>query len=472
MSIVGAEAVSLSDLMKLGPEALGAMAQGQTKSIAPSYMVLAALKSLTEQKQGMAPNVPQTTVKDQVVQQAMPQQPQQMGIGAMAPQKFAEGGSVTPTFGQDVLEWMSQFGSDLGQDITDIGRGRFRKRTLDEVNYGNEGRPRGIMQAQGTQQGTSATPATRVGTEKGRATNLGKAEYTPPIAPAAQDLQPGFRVSGSASATSRSGIGGAGVPPQAKYAKDNVKAKPLSEIEGLAIPEDKYLSAAYDKFSKPDEKRMAELKEAERNAGLGALAKGILKGRGFGGAFGPAVAESFEAQETQAKERRQYEDAREKMATELGLKKGSQAREDFFKNTEFKKGERDVDLAQQKDSRDFGFQRERAISQDAIERAKLGIMAEANRISAEVRRDGLDRQKFEKLLALQQSASKVAQDYVDAMVKANPTAGIGPDSQRKLDDLRLQEYRRLFPENLEALMNQGLGLPSTQSANTGRVYRN
>ena len=102
MSIVGAEAVSLSDLMKLGPEALGAMAQGQTKSIAPSYMVLAALKSLTEQKQGMAPNVPQTTVKDQVVQQAMPQQPQQMGIGAMAPQKFAEGGSVTPTFGQDL----------------------------------------------------------------------------------------------------------------------------------------------------------------------------------------------------------------------------------------------------------------------------------------------------------------------------------------------------------------------------------
>jgi hypothetical protein len=61
--------------------------------------------------------MPQGTVKDQIVAQAMP--PQQAGIGAMAPQKFAEGGSVPSTFGQDVAEWFSQFGSDLGQDIAD-----------------------------------------------------------------------------------------------------------------------------------------------------------------------------------------------------------------------------------------------------------------------------------------------------------------------------------------------------------------
>src|SRR5512137_2578994 len=176
MSIVGAEAVSLSDLMKLGPQALGAMAQGQTKSIAPSYMVLAALKALTEQQQGMAPNAPQGTVKDQLVAQATP--PQQAGIGAMAPQKFNRGGQVT--FGEDAVNWLSQFGSELGQDIADIGRGKFgRKRTIDEVNYGNEGR-NFVPPAQDMPEGTSAAPATRVGTEKGRATNTGQAEYTPP----------------------------------------------------------------------------------------------------------------------------------------------------------------------------------------------------------------------------------------------------------------------------------------------------
>ncbi len=380
MSIVGAEAVSLSDLMKLGPEALGSMAQGQTKSIAPSYMVLAALKALTDQKQGMAPNMPQGTVKDQVVAQAMP--PQQAGIGAMAPQKFAEGGSVAPTFGQEVYDWFSQLGSDLGQDITDIGRGRFRKRTLDEVNYGNEGRNARRPVVESAPESVAATPATRVGTEKGRATNLGQSEYIPPVV--RQEPPQANRFAVSASSTARSGIGGAGVPPQAKYAKDNVKRKPLSEIEGLAIPEDTYLNAALDKYSKPDEKRMAELKEAERNAGLGAFAKGILQGRGFGGAFGPAVAASFEAQEGQAKERRQYEDARERMATELGLKKGSQERENFFKNTEFRTQQQNTDVADQRDARDYQFTADRAANQDAIERAKLGMMAEANRISAEV----------------------------------------------------------------------------------------
>lgn len=450
MSIVGAEAVSLSDLMKLGPQALGAMAQGQTKSIAPSYMVLAALKALTEQQQGMAPNAPQGTVKDQLVAQSMP--PQQAGIGAMAPQKFAEGGSVAPTtFGQDIAEWMAQFGSSLGQDIADIGRGRFRKRTLDEVNYGNEGRNY-VRPTEQESEAVSATPATRVGTEKGRATNPSNTEYVPPrsVAPTAQP-NTNNRFGISASSTARSGIGGAAVSPTAKYAKNNVKAKPLSEIEGLDIPEDKFLNAAIDKFSKPDEKRMAELKEDERNAGLGAFAKGILKGRGFGGAFGPAVADSFDAQRDAAKERRQYEDAREKMATELGLKKGSREYESFFKNVEFKKGERDADLAQQKDSRDYEFGVTKAMNSEAIERAKLGLMAQANRISAEVAREGRTQRNIAAIQGLYVKAQELAITEAErefGKTDFDPAMAMAPDMRAAME--KRQQAKRIRTEQLMA----------------------
>jgi hypothetical protein len=449
MSIVGAEAVSLSDLMKLGPQALGAMAQGQTKSIAPSYMVLAALKALTDQQAGMAPDMPQGTVKDQVVAQAMP--PQQAGIGAMAPQKFNQGGSVAPTFGQEVYDWFSQLGSDLGQDITDIGRGKFgRRRTIDEVNYGNEGYRRERKPAEAAPEEVSATPATRVGTEVERATRPGNEVMTPPKSVAPTQPQSN-RFAVSASSTARSGIGGAGVPLQAKYAKDNTKRKPLSDIEGLAIPEDKYLSAAFEKFSKPDEKRMAELKEAERNAGLGALAKGILKGRGFGGAFGPAVADSFDAQEDKAKERRQYEDAREKMATELGLKKGSQERENFFKNTEFKTQQQTADIADQRDARDFEFGRIKAMNDDAFRQAELGLRSEANRIAAEVSREGRTQRNIAAIQNLYTKAQELAitqaeKDY--GKTDFDPTAPMTPEMRAAAE--KRQKEKRIATEQLMA----------------------
>lgn len=447
MSIVGAEAVSLSDLMKLGPQALGAMAQGQTKSIAPSYMVLAALKALTEQQQGMAPNAPQGTVKDQLVAQATP--PQQAGIGAMAPQKFAEGGQVLPiyagAFSNEVPEETEARGAGLRQRFFDWLSG---KNTVYDFSKKEEV-PLPVLP-------TVATPS------KGTA----PAEEESP-APVAQP-NTGNRFDVTASSTARSGIAGAGVSPTAKYAKNNVKAKPLSEIEGLDIPEDKFLNSAIDKFSKPDEKRMAELKEDERNAGLGAFAKGILKGRGFGGAFGPAVAESFEAQKDAAKERRAYEDAREKMALELGLKKGSREYENFFKNVEFKKGERDADLRQQTDARDYQFLVEKTLQDDKFKAAELALRGQANAIAERVRVEGMDQRKFDNLFRIQQMAYQTAQE-VAAKMRSDPLMMAMPEAQREraIADATEQAYRRTFPKDVEAVMRNSIGLPGAPAVGGG-----
>lgn len=404
MSIVGAEAVSLSDLMKLGPDALGAMAQGQTKSIAPAYMVLSALKALTEQKQGAAPNMPQGTVKDRVVEAAQPQ-PQQMGI-APAQQGFAEGGPVNlggvspiPFYIPEQSDERDRLNNlpfevagDAWEYLKKIGRGLAKGTNFEKKD-----------------------PAERVGTEKGRPTNRNSAETTAAKATAPEEIPPFFaaedplpdRVSVGASATSRSGIGG-GLSPLVKYGPNNVKAKALGEMGSLAIPEDAYLAEALTKFSSPDKERMAELKEAERNAGLGAFAKGMLKGRGFGGSFGPAVAEAFEAKETQAKERRQYEDARERTALELGLKKGSREYENFFKNLEFQKGERAVDAAAQERAQIRSDKQVDAQNEYNTKRAELAIRAEANKIAVEVRRDGLSQNKVAQIQKLYFDAQQLA----------------------------------------------------------------
>lgn len=459
MSIVGTEAVSMRDLMKLGPQTLGAMAQGQMKSIAPSYMVIAALKALTDEQKGMMSQVPEQTVKDQVVAQAAP--PAQAGLGAMMPQKnFAEGGSVQDrplSFAEQLGNWFSTFGSGIGQDIADLGRGKFRRRTEEEQNYGNEGHKRDVP------SGTQATTSTG----EGRA----RLAETPnlPI----QDLQqPTGKVSVS-SATARSGLGGMS-SPLGKYEKEP-NATPSAASFPLDIPVNQQLADAAKKFGSPDEKRMAELKEAERNAGLGAFAKGILQGNGFGGSFGPAVADYFSAQNAQAEKRRAYEDQREAVATELGIKQGEQARQDFLTKTKY--GDERSDKAREQEMERFKAANQviHFGNQDALEQAKIDMMSEAHKLQLELRKDGLDRQKFEKLLALQQGATKVAQDYVDGYVKANPILAAKTDDpvvQRKIQDMRETEYRRLFPVELEMIMHTGLGVPAVQNgAGSGKVYR-
>ncbi len=181
MSIVGTQSVSMSDLMKLGPQALGAMAQGQMQSIAPSYMVIAALKALTDQQRGTGAQVPQGTVKDQVLAQAAP--PAQAGIGAMQPRpmgmqppmrqgmpmqppvrQFAEGGFVDrlpPGAGARTIR--DYFRDPNRLPILDALIAKMRSAKKEEGEEKTE-LPKGT-------EPTKYAPAERVGTETGRATN-------------------------------------------------------------------------------------------------------------------------------------------------------------------------------------------------------------------------------------------------------------------------------------------------------------
>jgi len=431
MSIVGTQSVSMSDLMKLGPQALGAMAQGQTQSIAPSYMVLAALKALTDTQKGMQSQVPGQTIKDQVVAQSVP--PQQAGIGAMAPptKGFYGGGSVGSSF----------------SPVPDFFRNLFRRENYD------------------LPQPTLPTMAE---------VPIPEVDYKEEKSEPAKDLQqPGSKASISASsATSRGGIGG-GKNLLEKYQK-TIGKTPGAEEFPLDIPVNKQLEEAVKKYSTPDEKRMKELRDAEARTGIMQFGAEMLEGGNFGSTFAKAVNKANTAQQAEAEKRRAYEDKREAVATELGIKQGESARADFLAKTEYgdKKAQAAVDAEYKK--ADLNNQATRFGNQDQLEQQKLGIQREANAIAASIRKDGLDRQKFEKLLALQQGATKVSQDYVDAYVKANPTLTAetnNPTVQRKLQDMRESEYRRLFPAELEQIMHAGLGITGAAPAGGGKTYR-
>lgn len=449
MSIVGTQSVSMSDLMKLGPQALGAMAQGQTQSIAPSYMVLAALKALTDTQKGMQTQVPGQTIKDQVVAQSVP--PQQAGIGAMAPptQKFADGGSVEGSFIDRIPGSLLYKLRDYFDRNSNIGPNKPLYTKEEMLNVPQPTAPTSAM-----------LPIPEIDYKEGKQA-------------ATTDLQqPGSSASISASSsTSRGGIGG-GKNLLEKYQK-TIGKTPGAEEFPLDIPVNKQLEEAVKKYSTPDEKRMKELRDAEARTGILQFGAEMLEGGNFGSTFAKAVNKGNAAQQAEAEKRRAYEDKREAVATELGIKQGEAARADFLAKTEYgdKRAQAAVDAEYKK--ADLSNQATRFGNQDQLEQAKLQIQREANAIAASVRKDGLDRSKFEKLLALQHGATKVAQEYVDEYVKANPTLMAetnNPDVQRKLRDMRNTEYRRLFPQELEQIMHAGLGMTGAPSAG-GKQYR-
>lgn len=504
MSIVGTQSVSMSDLMKLGPQALGAMAQGQMQSIAPSYMVIAALKALTDQQRGTGAQVPQGTVKDQVLAQAAP--PVQAGIGAMqAPMRQGmpmqppvkgfsgvDGESQvrgTAAVNAKIANYFRQmFGPGWDNLKEETRRGLAgRRRTEDEFNYGNEGNNYKLP------KGTEATkpvgdPAERVGTEKGRASNPVEGELKPgaPVIAPPQIVAP---------AAAR-GVGSAGVNPLAKYApaklgeyeKMGELAKP--DQYKLDIPKNEQLIAAAEKFSKPDEVRMKELRDAEGRAGLAAFARGMMNtknGIGVGAAFGPAAADSIDAKEAKAEKRREYEDRREALATELGIRIGAEAKADYLANSKWGAERADAVNKQAIDILRSNNESTRFANADTLDREKMAmteriaaqsaaIQREANRLQAEIRKDGVDQQKFQRLLNTQQVAADNARKLAETKVGKpdDPMNRMNPDFQRRFNFEYKQAYESTFPPALEAVLQQGLGIGATaqpQQAAPGKVVR-
>lgn len=479
MSIVGTQSVSMSDLMKLGPQALGAMAQGQQQSIAPPYMVIAALKALTDQQKGMQQPQQPGTVKDQVVAQAAP--PMQAGIGAMAPQGvqgFAAGGPVgTAAINAEIADYFRErFGPGWDRIKEETRRGLAgRKRTVDELNYGNEGKR--VPQ-------TAATSAT-------------SAADTPlPVPPPAMSVVPenapaeagqGGAESNraSASATARGGLSGlsaAKSSPFERYGPNKAKRESLENIKGLEFPENTALNDAIEKYSKPDEARMAELRAAEKNAGLGAFAERIVGGqfRGLGANLGPAAAAAMRAKEERADKRRDYEDAREKMALDLGLKKGTREYEQFMANIGYKQQERDAAYSESKDAQsreDRGVDQrnvqELARQEMELKRAEMALRSEANKIAREVRADTNKDRSYQRLIDLRQRAMQIAQAREEQALKANPTLmAPSPENAWYLEDVRTQAFSEMFTAEMEQLLTELMGVQKGAApAPAGRVYR-
>lgn len=452
MSIVGTQAVSMGDLMKLGVPALNAMAQGQAKTIAPSYMVIAALKALTDQQKGMSSPVPQATVKDQVVAQA---QPMQAGIGQMQPpvQRMAGGGQVEsylqPEF-DDPAFAMFDFRSDAQKAASGSRRGplfdlrtQAQKEAQRRARYpqsdveGGRGKvnPPAVLATQGTD-------ATDYGNEQLR---TARPQATAPNADPTS-VSAGY----SASAKSR-GIGGT-ENPLSKYAK--LGKMPTAESFTLDIPKNAQLEAAAAKFSKPDAERMAELRAAEENAGLSAFARGMVdpkRGRGFGAVFGAAAADYNDTKEARADKRREYEDRREALGTQLGIQIGDNARQDFLKKSEwgaqraneaFDQGIKTLQAENQ--AIHFG-------NQEVLEREKINMMAAANAIQAQIRRDGMTASHADKIQKLYLTAQEIAIKAAESKYgKSDPMLAMTPEGQQR-EQAKQRLYEAEYSKAVSAL---------------------
>jgi hypothetical protein len=353
----------MGDLMKMGIPALNAMAQGQQNSIAPPYLILAALKALTDQQKGMGAAAPQGTVKDQILAQTRPTI--QTGIGAMAPpgamvpqqpQGFADGGPV------ESIMW-GAYGTETPEETE--ARGVAAKQKLFDWLRGKGAASADWLRGKGTvYERANSLPATQAtqstsdyGNEGTRSVSGGPnyghenrrvVQPSVPTPPPTLNIptDSSARVSSSIRGGVGAGIGSTGANPLPKYGPDTVQMKNLADMQGMNAPANTQLDEAIKKYSTPDEARLAEMMQEKKMAGLGALAKGIMKGRGFGAAFGPAAADSVAAEAAEAQKIREYKDKREAIATELGLKKGSENYDRFVKDIDFKRNERATDYAE------------------------------------------------------------------------------------------------------------------------------
>lgn len=391
MSNVGAQSVSMGDLMKLGVPALNAMAQGQQSSIAPSYMVISALKALTDQQKGMQQPVPNGTIKDQLVAQtAPPVGIAQLQPGAMPPQPV-KGFSGADGESQVRGSWVDSLPEGAGiHSIMRYLRNPNRKPLLDEIFSSREEPP---PLPKGTQATIPSLPMMPIPEVPGYEEASSPQPRTQ--MPATDSVRESARNSITASASSR-GVGAAGNNPLAKY--ETLDPTPSAASFQLDIPKNQQLADAAAKYASPDEARMAELKAAESRAGLGAFARGMLdtrNGTGFGAVFGRAAADSNDATEARADKRREYEDRRADVARELGIKVGDQGRQDFITKTDY--GDKRAEEARKAEleSKTFGNTTTARQNEEVLKLRQLEIEAEKVRATlsqvaetAAARKDG------------------------------------------------------------------------------------
>lgn len=492
-----AQKVSLDDLTSLGLDRLQAMASGQQSSIAPSYLVIAAIEALKKGKAGVQQPQPRGTVKDQLLAslqpKPMPTPPSAMGIGAMAQQPQPPAQPAPPQAPQPPVQGMAEGGSvqhfETGGDVArqaedrkrikDILRG-FGDTAVDAVDAGADlvsAVPRGIAGALNSSviRGANAfgadipyipdveganyesmTPYTdfrkreraeeknnregRIGTERGRATNRTSAESPvfraepPPMAdlpvPDVSLLKTDPIAAAIAGSARSRGVGAyQGNAAKLKGYDGNIPDMPDPSSFKLDIPKNQALIDAAAKFSKPDEARMKELRAAEENAGLAAFGAGMIKpGGSFGGVFAGAVRDAVNAKETKAEKRREYEDKREMLATQLGIKVGDDARQDFLAQSEWGSKRAQEAFERGANKVKMKFDAAKAENNDALEAEKIKVQWARIREDAAARSDSKMLQLAERVARNQQEVGNRAYTMaIEKMKAAKPAdAAIDP----------------------------------------------
>lgn len=462
MSIVGAQGVSMSELTGMGLDRLNAMAQGQQPSIAPSYLVLAAIEQLKKGKAGEQTPMPQGTVKDRLLASINQPSPMQAGIAQMAQpqqaqqltqpvQKMAEGGSVEGS-------WVDRLPEGSGaRMIRDYFANSRRKPILDAL-FDREEEPPALNVPKATMPTLAPMPIPDVQIEGGQKQ--------------AADAPNASGVSASISASARSrGVGSRGMSPLSKYNLD-IPATPSEASYQLNIPKNQQLADAAAKYSSPDEARMAELRGAENRAGLGAFARGMVnpdRGRGFGAVFGSAAADMNDAREKRADMRREYEDRRQEMATKLSIMQGNDAREDFLKSSEWGAKRADEAWSRAVKKTELGIQGTHYSNQDSIERDKVGMMAEANRIAAEARRDGLTAAHHDRIQKLYLTAQEIAIKAAEMKYgKSDPIMAQSPEGAAR-EQAKQTLYEAEYAKAVQGLEARLGGEGNSRAAGTASI---
>ncbi len=541
--------VSLDDLTALGLDRLQAMASGQQSSIAPSYLVIAAIEALKKGKAGVQQPQPQGTVKDQLLAslqpKPMPTPPQAMGIGAMAqqqaaqpapqqpqtpqqpPQMMSGGGAVKGYSGADgqssvqsdgfTPEWYQVapvvgYGGakavQLAQQIDSLGKPPGVKgsaielareilgnpKILDTPKYAGLGaslKSLGSLGALGATALTTASTPTdqyrkRFAMETddpsfmgdlaarglGAASDLGNAmtfgyagkffkdkqeqENTPktptpvprnppPMAdlpiPDVSLLKADPTAARIAASASQRGIG----PFDPKLGVASGEIKPEKFERMTDSPVNQALIDAAEKFGKPDEARMKELRAAEENAGLAAFGAGMIKpGGSFGGVFAGAARDYVNAKETKAEKRREYEDNRELMAVKLKIAVGDEKAKKFWAETEYNDKRSDKAFERASKVTETGNNAVHINNQATLELAKLKLMQEKNALEAAMLKEGKSQANQAKLEKVYLMAHEIAiKDAESIYGKTEDTSGVlnptkAADKQRHIENKTTQ----------------------------------
>jgi hypothetical protein len=517
--------------MKLGIPRLNAMLQNQMPAVASPYMVLSALEALINMQKGQQQPIQQGTVKDRVVAATKPP----AGIASLMPQQgYALGGLVSDDSKLGRLLQKLDPNSKLGQ----LARGSYEYGTLSlgdiankfatqateptlTASYSNERDRRSAEAAPSTDmEGLSETAKEQLKVmqyEYERETNpemkasllremnrIRKGTWSKnidqPTAKSLGNTPSSIRTSSSSSTTTPSVVSQSGgissigsladvkAPTYKAYEEGNIVPKQLSDIPELQLPPAAALEAAIAKYGKPDEARMAELRDAERRAGLGAFARGvgdIRRGRGLGAVLGGAFADMSDAQEKRADERRRYEDMRDQLALQLGLTKDKDQLDRFLKQIDYKKGERTADLEGQERKlgrsdkivtsqneqankiADFELSKRTAEMDFQLSRERNLLQGEANKISAEIRRDGVTANSQARIERLYQTAREIAiRDGEANYPKDSPQALGDPQWQAKKEAHIERVFAREY-DRLNKTLGRDLEMPGLSSSESG-----